>query len=862
MLVFHSNRMRVFILFLSTVLTMHAAVDAAVHFAPPLAWVEPREEPQFTPTPASDVAYGYDYLLLDRQVNVREQSVYWRTVYRITSEGSLQSGARFTWNYDPAYEELVLHHLRVIRDGVPQERLNEALIKIIQRENDLERHLLNGESTAYALLDDIRVGDVIDSAFTRKGWNPTFSGRYFGSLSTGWSIPVRKQYFRLTAPKDRVVLNKTHGGTPVELGTEQRGDDIVFTWTGLDIRPVDAESELPAWFSAYPYIQFSEFGRWAEVVGWAEPLYAVPEPLPDAIKEKAAALTAGLLNDSDKVVAILQFVQQEIRYLGMELGAGSHRPTQPAVVLARRFGDCKDKTLLFCTLMRAAGLTAFPALLNTDYRDKIEDWLPSPQDFDHVIACIPQDEGYAWVDPTLSYQKGKIGMRGFPDYRRALVVRPGVDKLATITIPEAARSSAKIEERFDITAFDQPAKFHVTTVYSGRSADSVRRYFAQSTAEQITKYYVNYYASTYPGLASVAAPTMVDDSLRNLVTVDESYTVPGLWKEQDGTKKIKAEFYPKTISDYAVRPKTTVRSMPLAVEHPVNASLTTTVNLPEDWTITPGENVTEEFAFRAKDAISGQGRVVTMNYSWQSLSDHVPVDRVKQHVETLNRYRDTLGYNLTYTKPAPAAPAPPAKPREYRTNWLLVLVSLLTVAVAGYVAIKVGQKSSAVPPLLGEMDPELTGIGGWLVLVAIGVTLRPLVLLGQLVMGSHDSFNQNVWEAMTIPGNESYQAALAPLIITETAGNLLLLIGSILVLVLFYRRRRTFPPTFIVLLAFSATFLVFDAWAGTSLLKNEETTKPGALGEGTTSAIQAVMQAVIWIPYLLVSRRVKATFTR
>ena len=855
--------MRVLFLFLAVVLTSQAALDNAVRFAPPLDWVERREEPTLVPTPAGDVTYGYDYLMLDRQVNVREQSVYWRSVYRITSEGALQSGARFTWNFDPAYEQLVLHHLRVIRDGVSQERLSEALIKIIQRENDLERHLLNGESTAFALLDDIRVGDVIDSAYTRKGWNPTFGGHYFGNLATGWSVPVRKQYFRLTAPANHAVLHRAQGETPVALTAGQQGEDRVLTWMSHASHPIEVESELPSWFSAYPYIQFSEFESWAQVVAWAEPLYAVPEPLPDAIREKAAALTQGLSLDSDKAVAILQFVQQEIRYLGMELGAGSHRPSQPGVVLARRFGDCKDKTLLFCTLMRAAGLTAYPALLNTEYRDKIEDWLPSPQDFDHVIACLPQEGGYAWVDPTLSYQKGKIGMRGFPDYRRALVVRPGVDKLTTVTIPEAARSSAKIAERFDITAFDQPANFHVTTVYSGRSADSIRRYFAQTTPEQIAKYYVNYYASTYPGLSVVAAPTLVEDSLRNLVTIDESYTVPGLWKEEGRTQKLKAEFYPKTISDYAVRPKTTVRSMPLAVEHPAHASLTTVVNLPENWNVTPYDSITEDHAFRAKDSISVRGKVVTMNYSWESLSDHVPVELVPKHVETLNRYRDTLGYNLTYTKPAPAAdPSPKPPAREPRVNWLLVLVTLVTVTVAGYAAIKVGRKRSEVPPLLVEINPELTGIGGWLILVAIGVTLRPLVLLGQLALGSHDSFNQDVWEAMTIPGRDSYQAALAPLIITETAGNLLLLIGSVLVLVLFYRRQRSFPVTFIVLLAFSAVFLVFDVWAGSHLLKHETTTKPGLMGQEVRNAIQSVAQALIWIPYLLVSRRVKATFTR
>ena len=848
--------MRYLLLFLALALTGYAAIDSAVHLGPPLDWVEQRENPLLRPTPAAEVSYGYDYLLLDRQVNVREQSVYWRTVYRITSEGSLQSGARETWNYDPAYEQLVLHHVRVTRDGVTQERLSEGVVKIIQRENDLERHLLNGESTAYVLLEDIRVGDVIDTAYTRKGWNPTFGGRYFDSLSTGWSVPVRQQYFRLVAPGSHEVRYKSRGERPVEMSRGQQGDDRVLTWIGHDLAPIEAESELPGWFSAYPYVQFSEFGRWADVVGWAEPLYAVPEPLADTLKEKAAALTQGLATDADKAVAILQFVQQEIRYLGMELGAGSYRPTQPAVVLARRFGDCKDKTLLFCTLMRAVGLTAYPAFVNTEYQDKIEDWLPSPGDFNHVIACLPGagEGGYTWVDPTLTYQKGGLDSRGLPEYRRALIVRPSMDRLTAVVVPEAAHSSVRIEERFDIAAFDRPAGFQVTTQYTGRSADSIRRYFAQTTPEQIAKTYVNYYASNYPGTASARLPTLTEDPRRNLVTVVESYTVPGLWKELAGTKKLRAEFYPKVISDYAVRPKTAVRSMPLEFDHPVNAQLTTTVNLPEDWSVTPSDNVTEDQAFRARDSISGHGRVVTMSYTWASLADHVPVELVAKHVEILNRFRDNLGYNLTYNKAAASAHAPAAPGRPFRLNWLLVLVTLVTLAGGGYAAVRIGRAQSVLPPLLVEANPELTGIGGWLVLVSIGVTLRPLVLLGQLVTSPHHSFNQDVWEAMTIPGHDSYQEALGPVIIAETAGNLLMLIGNLLMVVLFYRRQRAFPLTFIAVIAFSA---------GTHLLKNLETTKSSAaISDGMRAAIQSVAQAIVWIPYMLVSRRVKATFTR
>jgi len=853
--------MRLFLLSLALALASPAAAlaDAAVRIAAPPDWVKAAEAVPRTPTPAGDVSYGFDYLRLDRQVNVREQSSYSHTIYRITTEGALQSGARLTWDYDPAYERLTLHHLRVIRDGAVQERLKDGLVKTLQRESDLERHLLNGESTALVLLDDIRVGDVIDYAFTRQGWNPTFGGRYFANIDCGWSVPVRQQSFRLLAPAGRRLLHQAHGGAAVAPTPTRQGDDELLSWEARDMHPREADGELPAWFEAYPFMQFSEWGSWGDVVQWAEALYTVPEPLADSLKAQAAAFTRGLSSEADKAVALLQFVQQEVRYLGMELGAGSYRPTPPAEVLARRFGDCKDKTLLFCTLMRAAGLTAYPALVHTDYRDKIEGWLPSPHAFNHVIVCIRQKDGTeAWVDPTLSYQKGELGCRSLPDYRRALVIRHGESRLTVVNVPQPARSSLRVTEQFDIPTFVGPAKLRVTSVYSGLSADSTRRYFAQTAPEQITKDYVNYYASMYADITSAKPPSLTEDPRRNLVTVEEAYEVPGIWQKVADGKKLKAEFYPKYVADYAVRPDRIVRAMPLGIRHPVKVQMTTTVNLPEDWTVTPEDIVTEEYAFRAKQKITGQGKVVTMSYSWESLNDHVPVERVPKHVEAINHLRDSLGYHLTYTKPVAADAAPPAAPPVFRLNWLLVLVTLVTLAIAGHFALKLARRPLDPPPLV-VVDQELAGIGGWLVLVALGVTLRPFLLLFQIVPVMRHSFNQDVWEAMTIPGRAAYQAGLGPLIMSELVCNLLVLVGSLLVSVLFYRRSRLFPSTYVTVLGFNLVFLALDEWVTPLWIAVPEANPTTT---GLSDFVKLLIPSLIWIPYMLVSRRVRATFTR
>ena len=848
------------LLALAAALTLGArAASADVAIAPPEAWVGESPTPPLTPTPPGDATYGFDYLLLDRQVNVRETAAYEHNVYRITSESALQSGASITWSFDPAYETIVLHHLRVLRDGEVRERLTKELIKVIQQERDLDRHMLNGRLTALAVLDDIRVGDVIDYAYTKRGANPVFAGKFMDSLSTGWSVPVRHQRIRIASPADSPFFHRSEGQSPFTLSTLNHGRDTVRTWEARDLPVIAAESDVPYWFSPYPWLQFTEYASWSDVATWAVPLYAVPNPIPSAVAGQARTLTKDSAGEEAKAIALLQFVQQEIRYLGLELGPGTHRPTPPEEVLARRFGDCKDKALLFCTLMRAVGLDAYPALLNTSYRDHIAGWLPSPCAFDHVIACIPRGEGFWWVDPTLTHQQGGALHRGFPDYRLALIVRPGTQALTTVNQPDAARRHVQIDERFDITAFDAPARFKVTTRYSGLSADSVRSYLAQTAPAQVAKDYVNYYASAYPGLTNDGPVTWKDDSATNALTIEENYTVPDLWKkERDGTF-LKAEFYPKAISDHAKLPETRVRTMPLRLSHPTDVRLVTRVHLPEDWKVTPADNSVESPAFRAQDRISLDGRrIVSMVYTWETRSDHVPVEKVADHLSALERVRNSLGYNLTYDKSI-VAKNTTATPARHRFNWLPIVVMLLTCAAVGYVARRV----LAVPPLTpppvpGPGESRLAGIGGWLVLVGFGVTLRPLIVTVQFITGFKDVFNLDTWEAVTTPGAPAYQAAFAPIILVETAGNTVIITGSVLLAVLFYRRKRTFPLAFVILMISSLVFIGADTWAADALIKHTEPGKTETLGE----FVKVAIQTAIWVPYMLLSRRVKLTFTR
>lgn len=560
--------------------------------AHPDAWVSTLDEFAPASTPEADSTYGFDYLLIDRQINAREQSNYTRTIYRITNANSLQSGARISWEYDPAYSTLTVHHIRVTRNGVTQDRLKPGILQTIQQERDYDRHLYDGSLTTFAVLEDIRVGDIIDYASTHKGWNPVFDGRLISRQIVSTRAPLRHQRLRIVIPADRTFSSKTIGPADVAPSTnftkEQCGEDTIHTWESFNHAPIAYENDAPGWFTQYPWLQISEYPDWASVVRWAAPLYELPDPLPDAIRAKALELTKNAQTNSAKTVALLEFVQQEIRYLGMELGTGSYRPSPPASVLSRRFGDCKDKSLLYCALMRAAGLMAYPALVDTKDTRDLDNRLPSPGVFDHVIVFIPKStdggaiDSDCFVDPTITDQQGALKYRGLPDYQRALVIRPGTTRLSTIDIPETARSSACVAETYDSPAFDKPAALAIKITYAGLRADSVRSYLRQTAIDEVAKHYLNAYASTHPGITAAAHQPIrwEDNTERNTLTIEATYNIADFWTLNDDKTLWQCRVYAERIADYAAAPDTTKRTTPLGMGAPFFAEVASTINLP------------------------------------------------------------------------------------------------------------------------------------------------------------------------------------------------------------------------------------------------------------------------------------------
>ncbi|MGH8046831.1 MAG: DUF3857 domain-containing protein, partial [Chthoniobacterales bacterium] len=775
-----------------------------VERVPAPAWVENVPVPDADKAAETRAVGGVIYLLSEQQRNAAQETTYGHWARKFTTPGGVQENARIAIDFAPDYQKLSLHKLVIHRDGEVIDRLPGAHIRLLEREEEMYNHVYNGYMTASVDVDDVRVGDVLEYAYSIRGANPVFNGVFSEFINTSWPVPVVRFQYRLLWPKDRYLGIQVIGNTPHYSRTEA-GDFVEHKWSEENVPAISYDGDTPIWYSAGSWIQLSGYRDWAEVVEWALQFYSLDTPLPPVIHGEVDHLRE-LEMPKDRIVGALEYVQDHLRYLSAAEGVHSHKPYPMDEVVARGYGDCKDKARLLSAMLRALGFTADPALVASTQRQEIASWLPTPADFDHVIVVVELGTRTYWLDPTCDHQGGNLDSRYMPAYGKALIIRKGETGLSDVTRSGTKESYLENETTFHMPSYKSPVMMRVITAYGGREADWQRALLAANDTAQITRNYLNYVARQFPGVQSKAAPTFDDSETDNVLTTDEAYTIPKFWQTRpQDPEHLYAEVFPYFIKDLLDPPGTRIRTSPLGLQYPKKIRERFTIELPEPGNF-PNEDLNvEDAAFRYSSSSRLEGRLLKVTYEYESLADSVAQERLPEYLENLRRARENLGYPLMVSKLLVEG-GTIAKPALVM-NWALLFAVIFYVVIAAAGAVFYFHWRPDWR--MRRIHMEYIGLSGWLILVGIGTIIRPIYLLFDLKWFL-PYFDINVWNAMAVPGQAYYDPLWVPVIFGELFVYITVLIFSILLIVLFFKKRRTFPLLFIILLATVAVFSLAD----------------------------------------------------
>jgi Domain of Unknown Function with PDB structure (DUF3857)/Protein of unknown function (DUF2569) len=814
--------------------------------APVPVWVR-QEVPDIADRPAREAADGIEYLAVDRQIRLTPQGsdTYSEFVQRLVSEAGVAELSSISFDFDPHSDRLVLHQLQVRRGALVIDQLRKARITVLQRERGLEQGLLDGTLTLTAVLEDIRPGDIVAYSFTMHTNDPVLGNRYNDSFTTQWASPVRWSRIRLIQPENRVI-HVDQVGDNVQPVMRRDGSTKETIWQWRDLAGIRGEKDRPSWHMQYPRLRLSEWSSWKAVVDWSLPLYR-RAPLTPPLQALVDEWRKESADDAGRIILALRFVQDQVRYTGIEIGPGAYQPTDPGRVLERRYGDCKDKALLLVTLLAAMNIEAQPALVNTWLGEEIEKVLPGPGLFDHAIVRISNGGRTYWFDASERLQGGTLETANQAHYGTALVVAPGVESLERMPDAVVAAPMTEVTESFDLRAgAGATGTMHVTSIYRGADADTMRRSLQESTSEQLSRSYVDFYRDWYPGIKPAEPLRIEDDRTANRVEVVERYTIdPAFVEEDDGSRRF--DVNPHVITTLVKAPQLIERSTPLAVDHPRNVRYKATVVLPQAWTI-PNDTVTvEDPAFIYTSKVKAAGRRFVAQYDFRTLANHVDAARVPEYARKLERVRDDASYWFTTATPA-------RLPAGQSIN-IMVILAVLVGAVGGYALLAFVRRR--VPEVRSAAANAPSGIAGWLLLPALHTCIWP-ISLGRALYHFWPYLDVGMWNSIGSGAGELTVQLLKIGFFTRIAGGIALLMVSCYAILLLFGRRRSYPFTWMLIIWSALVWLVLG-WLIVIALPGEDAN--AALQAGIDVA-RVFITCLIWTAYMVKSQRVSATFVR
>jgi transglutaminase-like putative cysteine protease len=366
---------------------------------------------------------------------------------------------------------------------------------------------------------EVVAGDVLvlrTKSVRREHYIPGQVSNFFAPPADGVE---RNISLTLRAPAD-VALR--HEEKDFAFEEKREGDTIVRRWSGkhnpAPIREALA-TDLPLSAPHYSFSTFDSYETIGRAYGEASASKMRPTPKVQAL---ADTITAGTSDPAAQADAILRWVARNIRYVAIYFGAGRVVPNDVDVVLARGYGDCKDKAGLATALLAAKGIAAEQVLIQTGPAFRLPE-APLQQAFNHIIVYVPSLDRYADVTdprsslgnlPNVLAGKPVIRVRADPDAVWVTAARTPVrsadENVARIT------ASLQIEsDGFKQSASAVEASGEFAHVLRAQIAGAETRGLAVAAAELIR-------AAALSGEAHLDAPNSLD--------LTDPYRVQLIWK--------------------------------------------------------------------------------------------------------------------------------------------------------------------------------------------------------------------------------------------------------------------------------------------------------------------------------------------
>ncbi len=646
--------MRVFVLSLVVFLFSGSAfsqeIEKYVFIGPADRWVE-QQKVQDVIVADSD-KLNISYQLVDRQNRISKKTTdqYIRTRYTLNNTRGVEKNSTVEIDFDPEYQTVKIHEISITRDGKKSSRLNFSDLQLYRLETDREKLLYNGTLQVALVIPDVRVGDVLDFSYTKSGGNPALGKHFFFRIAQQYSVPVHKAFHRTRVEGDIRLYQKSQANGQLAKVVSLR-NAREYIWKADDIAAGKFDDNIPNWYYSRPALELSSFKNWQEVSRFFVPHYQLPKKRSAetlAISEKIM-----LENPSEKerTRAALDFVQREIRYLGIELGAGGYQPRPPGTTLRRRFGDCKDMTLLLLELLSEMGIEAIPLLVNSKERSGVIGNMPGHAAFNHVIVMASVNGKSYFLDPTTGVQLGTLDTFEQGDFGYGLpITAPGSDMIAVK--PKGPKWRKDFKDTFNLVAQSDTVLFSADFGYFGSEADAMSHWLAADGEEKVAQSFLDYFKDIFPSIEESGSMQVSFDKPAAHVKFSLFYRIPDAWEKdiEAGVKKFTS--YPYELKADFPKFDGASRVSSYAISHPERTRHQQKYVVEANWKISDINDEVDNDSFVFSRISKFSDGEFLEKYEYVTKRDYISAEDFEEVMGSIRMVRDDMGMTMRQALPS------------------------------------------------------------------------------------------------------------------------------------------------------------------------------------------------------------------
>lgn len=277
--------------------------------------------------------------------------------------------------------------------------LNENAVKIVTPYSSYPSYSDYKELTFS--LPGVTVGSIVEYKVVKEKKKPDIVGKFSGGFYFQAYDPTCVCRYKVITPRDmnlkHLVLNPL-GGIELSPDIIHDGNKKIYLWEYKNIPQIIREKSMPPTGEVAFRILVTTMNSWEEFSDWWRGQIEGKTEADEAIRKKVADLTRGLSGSKDKAGVLFDYVKREIRYVSIDLGKSGYEPENAKKVFQNKYGDCKDKSTLLISMLRAAGIPAYYVLIPTNSMENVIRDFPYPFQFNHCIVAVENEGKYHFVD--------------------------------------------------------------------------------------------------------------------------------------------------------------------------------------------------------------------------------------------------------------------------------------------------------------------------------------------------------------------------------------------------------------------------------------------------------------------------------